>query len=288
MCFNSNVPKIPQDPNLRGVQGAAVGDIGGLGAYTPATQSVFYNQQNNPFAAPAVQGAQTAGAAGINQGNVNLNNATQFQGIPQSILPFVQSTLNTGFDPQNALYNQQHQANTDFTNAALSQRGLGSTPWGAGVSSMSDQYFNTNWLDTLLGRQSTAANTAGSLIGSAGTGATTGAGLGAQGASQIAQGSALPYTVSTGINTDLSSFLPYLTSNQQQQLTDYLGYYGQANANNANAVNAGKAQDTASQFLGQGIGSGLSWLFGGSGGSGGFGSSIGGKLLSSGLPSFAV
>lgn len=279
MCFGSNVPSIPKDSNLGSVQGAAAGGIQSLGAYTPTTQSVFYNQQNNPYAGSAISGAQTAGADGVQQGGANLFNAGQFQGLPQQMLPFVQSALNTGFDPENALYAQQHQANTDFTNATLSQRGLGQTPWGAGVSATSDQQFNTNWLDTLLGRQATAAGTAGGLINSAGSAATTGAGLGAQGAQQIAQGSALPYTVSTGINQDLASFLPYLTSNQQQQIQDYLQYYSQANQNNSNTVQAGKAQDAANLAVGQGIGGGLSWLFGGSGGSGGFASSIGGKAL---------
>lgn len=279
MCFGSDVPKVPLDPNLGSAQSGAMSGIQGLGAYTPTTQSVFYNQQNNPFAGQAIGGAQAGGAATIGQGGANLANAGQFQGIPQSILPFVQSTLNTGFDPQNALYGQKHQENTDFTNAALSQRGLGATPWGVGVQSMSDQYFNTNWLDTLLGRQQTAANTAGGLIGAAGNAANTGASLGAQGAGQLASGAALPYSVSTGINTDLAGFLPYLTSNQQQQVNDYLNYYGAANQNTANAVAAGKARDTAGQFLGQGIGGGLSWLFGGSGGQGGFGSSLGGRGL---------
>lgn len=279
MCFDSNVPKVPLDPNLGAVQGSAYGATQGLGAYTPATQSVFYNQQNNPYTGQAIQGAQAGGAAMQGQGTTNLSNASTFQGLPSSLLPFAQQTLQTGFDPQNALYGQKHQANTDFTNAALSQRGLGATPWGAGVSAMSDQYFNTNWLDTLLGRQQTAANTAGSLVGTAGNAATMGAGLGAQGAQQLAAGGALPYQVSTGINTDLAGFLPYLTSNQQQQIQDYLQYYGQANQNTANAVNAGKAQDAANLALGQGIGGGLSWLFGGSGGSGGYGSSIGGRGL---------
>jgi hypothetical protein len=270
---------MPTDPNLGAVQGGAAGNIQGLGAYNQPTQQLFYNQQQNPFAAPAIQGAQAGGAATMAQGGANLNNANAFQGIPQSLLPFVQSTLNTGFDPQNALYGQQHQANTDFTNAALSQRGLGATPWGAGVSSMSDQYFNTNWLNTLLGRQQTAAGTAGQLLGAGEGAATTGANLGQTGAGQLAFGAAMPYEVSTGINTDLASFLPYLTSNQQQQIGDYLNYYGQANQNNANAINAGKAQDAANLAMGQGIGGGLSWLFGGSGGTGGFANSLGAKLF---------
>lgn len=277
--MGSNVPSVPLDPNLGRVQGQTASGIGDLSAYTPTTQSVFYNQQNNPYAGAAVAGAQTGGAATTQQGATNLANAGQFQGIPQSMLPFIQSTLNTGFDPQNQLRQQLQQENTDFTNAALSQRGLGSTPWAAGVSATSNQQFGTNWLDTLLGRQQTAANTAGSLVTGASNAASEGANLGSIGAGQLVAGAGLPYAVSTGINTDLASFIPYLTSNQQQQLTDYLNYYGAANQNNANAVQAGQAQDKANMALGTGIGQGLGFLFGGSGGSGGFANSIGGKML---------
>jgi len=255
----SSVPNVPMDPNLGSAQSGAISGIQGLGQYTPQFQSLYYNQANNPGVTGAMQGAQAGGQALQAQGAQNIGTSNMFAGVPGQLSPAIQATLNTAYDPQQQLYGQEHQANTDFTNATLASSGLGFTPWAAGVGAQSDQYFNTNWLQSQLGREQTGANTIAGLLG-AGTGAaTTGAALGAQGAGQIAQGGALPYQTQTGINTDLAQFLPLLTANQQQQLQDYLSYYSAANANTANAVQAGMANN---QYA-TGIGSGLGALFGG-------------------------
>lgn len=279
MCLGSNVPNVPMDPNLGGAQAGAYGGTQGLGAYTQPTQQIYYNQAGNPYGGGAITGATQAGTALQQGGQATLDNAGAFTGAAQGVLPYASEALTTGFDPQLALYGQEHQANTDFTNAALSQRGLGATPWGAGVSSMSDQYFNTNWLQTQLNREQTGANTAAGLYGAGEGLAKTGAGLYSMGAGQIAEGGALPYQVSTGINRDLASFIPYLTSNQQNQINDYLNYYGTANQNTQNAINAGRARDLAGQYIGTAIGSGISSLMPSGGGfnpsGGGGGSAIG-------------
>lgn len=267
MCFggDSNVPTVPLDPNLGKVQGATYDATAGLSAYTPQTQSIFYNQQSNPYAAPAIQGAGVAGQAGQQLGGQTLNNSQQFAGVPTQLAPYIQQTLNTAYDPQSALYNQYRQQNQDTTNADLASRGLAYSPYGAGVAATSNQQFDTNWLQTLLNREQTGMNTAATGIQAGEGAANTASTLGQAGVTDIAQGAALPYTVSTGINQDLASTVPFLTSNQQQQIGDYLGYYGQANANTANSIAAGKAQDQADQALGQGIGTLMGNLFSGTG-----------------------
>lgn len=235
-------------------QSGAINSIQGMGAYTPEIQSAYYNQADNPYTMGAIQGAQAGGQAMQGQGYQNVNTANYLSNIPQQLNPAVMATLNTAYDPQRDLYNQQHQANADYTNASLAQSGLSYTPWASGVGATSDQNFNTNWQATQLGREQTGANTVASLLGAGGTAATTGAQLGQTGATQIAQGGAMPYTTQTGINTDTTAMLPYLTSNQQQQAQDYTAYYNAANANTANATAAGQANNQYMTGIGQGLG----------------------------------
>lgn len=276
MCFggSSAVPSIPLDPNLQGVQNSAYSGTQSLGQYTPQTQGIYYNQANNPYAAAAQAGAGQAGALGVQQGQQNIASAGQFAGVPSQLSPAIAQTLQTAYDPQQALYNQYSQQSQDQTNAGLAQRGLQYSPYGAGVAATAGQQFDTNWLQTQLGREQTGANTIASLLG-AGTGAAqAGAQLGNAGVQQVQSGTALPYTVATGMNQDLAQTVPFLTSNQQQQLQDYMSYYGAANTNSANAVNAGAAIDKSNQALGQGIGSLLGNLFGGGGGQAGAGTQL--------------
>jgi hypothetical protein len=261
---DSNVKSVPQDPYQGVAQSGAINGINGLGSAIGANQNAYYTAANNAatYGQSAIQGAGQAGAAGVGVGQNAVNNSNILSAIPQSVLPFIQSTLNQGFDPQSALYNQQHQQNTDATNAGLAARGLTTSPWAAGVAADSDQKFNTNWQATLLDRENTAANTASTLAGTAGGAATTAANVGAAGANDIATGTSLPYTTAQGIDKDLASFLPFLTSVQQQQIADYLGYGQNATAQDNASTNAGRAQDQADQAFGQGLGSLLSSLFG--------------------------
>ena len=253
--MSSSVPNVPMDPNLGAAQSGAMSNISNQAQYTPQFQQAYYNQASNPYAGQAVQGAQAGGQAMQAQGAQNLSNANYMSNIPQQLSPALQATLNTAYDPQMALYNQQHQANADYTNASLAQSGLSFTPWASGVGATSDQTFNTNWLQSQLGREQTGAATIAQLLGAGGTAAQTGAALGNQGATQIAQGAAMPYTAQTGINADTAQFLPYLTSNQQQQAQDYINYYGAATANTNAATQAGQANNQYASSIGSGLGS---------------------------------
>ncbi len=253
--MGSNVSSVPTDPNMGAAQSGAVNTIQGMGAYTPEIQSAYYNQANNPYTTGAIQGAQAGGQAMQSQGYQNVNTANYLSNVPQQLNPAVMATLNTAYDPQNALYASESQHNMDQSNAQLAQAGLSYTPWASGVLADSNQSFNTNWEATQLGREQTGANTVASLLGAGGTAATTGAQLGQTGATQIAQGGAMPYTTQTGINTDTANMLPYLTSNQQQQAQDYTAYYNAANANTANATAAGQANNSYATNIGSGVGS---------------------------------
>ena len=255
----SSVPNIPT-ANTGATNAAITGGIQGMGAYTPANQAIYFNQLNNPYTMQAQAGAATSGAAQTAQGQANLSNAGILQSVPQQLNPAIAQTLSTAYDPQRALYETERQASTDFTNVDLASRGLGSSPWGTGIASESDQTFNTNWLQSQLGREQSGAGTIAQLLGAGGGAAQTGAGLGQQGAQQLLSGASQPYLTATGINTNLAQTLPFLTGIQQQQLTDYLAQYGAENQQNQTAVQAGMANNQYATGIGQGIGSGLAGL----------------------------
>jgi hypothetical protein len=175
MSGGANLPSQPQQAyQYQSQPQADAGAIGGIGSLN-----------TNPNASYASGAATQAG-----------NNLTA---TGQSFLPYAQQTLQTGFDPQNALYAQQFQQSQDQNNVAQAQSGVANTPYGAGITDQNNQNFNINWQNQQLGRQQTAANTASTLSGAAGNAATTG----------------------TGIGQSVSTFN---NQAQQQQIQDFLAY----------------------------------------------------------------
>jgi hypothetical protein len=264
--FGAQQPQAPSPAympqNLPGADAGAYGGIQGLNPTIAGATGAAGQIANNPFASSYQSNAGAVGAAGMGAG-------ANILGTAQSYLPYAQQTLQTAYDPQNALYAQQYQANNDAVNASLSSRGLGTTPYGAGVQSTSDQQFNTNWLQTQLQRQATGAQTAGSLLNSAGTGSTTGLNLATAGA-------ALPYQTANTIGQNSLSAYGTLAGIQNPQIADYLQYLGLGNQtagvnnqNYANQITAQQNQFNQQQMLGQNLGksiSGLGTAYGGSGG----------------------
>lgn len=72
--------------------------------------------------------------------------------------------LNTGFDPQNALFNRTQQQVLDQSNVANAMAGLGGTPYGASTNANALSNFDINWQNNLLNRQTTAAGAASPLL----------------------------------------------------------------------------------------------------------------------------
>jgi len=155
--FGGNNAPTPPPPsympqNLPGADQGAFSGINALPGYNTAAQTLPYAQNtfqslyNNPYApqyqASANAIAPYATAAGGQQygAGSNLINAGQ------SYLPFAQQTLQTGFDPQQALYSQMFQQNTDQTRAAEAARGIAMSPYGAGVENQSNLNFNNQSL----------------------------------------------------------------------------------------------------------------------------------------------
>ena len=215
---------------------------------------------NNPYGQQYQQGAGVTGAAGVGGGANVFNTA-------QSFLPYAQQTLQTGFDPQNALYNQQFQLQTDQDRAAQAARGIATSPYGAGVENKANSDFNIAWQNAQLQRQSMAGQTASGLLGAAGTGTTTGL-------NTMLQGTQLPYSTYNSIQgaglTALGAYgqqgaLGTTTANTQiADLLQYLGLGNQSaavnNQNYANQITAQNNQFNQQQTLGKNLGSSLTGL----------------------------
>lgn len=260
--------------NLAGADQGAYSGISGLGQYNTAGQStgqygqITQNLVNNPYAQGYQQSANAIAPYATGAG-ANLLTAGQ------SMLPYAQQTLQTGFDPQNALYAQQFQQNTDQMRAAQAARGIATTPYGAGVENQGNINFNNQWQNQQLQRQATAAGTANALTSGAGTATTTGL-------NTLQQGAQLPYATANTIGgnqqTALNAYGQYgstATSTAQQQIADFLQYLGLGNqassvqnSQYASQLTGQNQQFNQQQTLGKNLGSSLSGLgtyFGGSG-----------------------
>jgi len=105
-------------------------------------------------------GSMIPGAAASGQPAFNAGQQTYNQ-----LQPFITQALTQGFDPQGQLYAQQFQQNTDQANAANAMAGLGTSPYGAGLTQQANQNFNLEWQNNLLNRMTQGAGAASTLAG---------------------------------------------------------------------------------------------------------------------------
>lgn len=288
----SNQPAAPppayMPQNLPGADAGAYGAISNLPNYNAAGQTlgqyggITQNLVNNPYASLYQGGANNIAPWATGAGGQQYGAGSNLINAGQSYLPYAQQTLQTGFDPQAALYKQLFQQNTDQTRAGEAARGLAMTPYGAGVENQSNINFNNQWQNQQLARQGQATTTAGQLTSSAGGALNTGTAGQTAGLNTMLQGASLPYstanTIGTGQQTALNAYGQYgtgATSTAQQQIADFLQYLGVGNQtagvnnqNYANQLTAQNQQFNQSQTLGKNLGSAFSGLgsyFGNSG-----------------------
>jgi hypothetical protein len=292
----SNVQLPPQFnmPNMSGAANNAYSGIGGLQPYTdlassalPYAQSTFQNLYNNPYAGQAQQGAGTASGLGQNAALNAYGTGGQLTGAGMSLMPYAQNIMQTGFDPQNALYARMQQQVQDQTRAGLEARGVDSTPYGAGIEGQQMSNFNIDWQNQQLQRQATAAGAAGGLT-TAGAGvANLGTGIQNQAPGQYATASAMPYATAAGIGQGQNAAIgSYLGTGQAGQsianvpISDWMSYLqtgnqagGVANQQAQTALNQQQQGFQQNQIYGQQLGSALYGL-GQGGGSSPFASSF--------------
>lgn len=240
----------------QGVTGTGVGVGGGVtgggyyGSMLPYAQQLFQQQYNNPYATGY---QQAANLAGLESGSL----AGQYLGGAQNLMGAGNQLYQTGFDPQQALYNRLQQQNMEQQNAIAAQRGVAMSPYGAGLAQQANQNFNIDWQNQQLNRQleaargMTGAYTGGTVLGGAGINAQIGAGQ-------------LPYQAQQGI-----------TGGQQQAMQNYYGniqpyfgamtdlanqqraYLGLGQTASQNALSAAQQQNAINQANAYGISSGI-------------------------------
>lgn len=220
-----------------------------VNGYAPAVsqQAQGLTQQfiNNPYQGAAQTGAGQAGAYGTGTVVPQMQQAAGAQ--QQAGL----QALQTGFDPQNALYARQFQQMQDQQNATNSMNGVSGTPYGAGISGDASRNFNLDWLNNQQTRQNagiTAANSAFSGAQGSGTGAiNTQVSASGLPASTYGQNLASDLSALSGQNTAVGGATDIGNQNLSQILS-YLGY--------ANTAQTGKQKESDSTFssLGSALG----------------------------------
>jgi hypothetical protein len=286
-------PPMFQMPNMGQAAGNAFSQIGGLGQFgnlgssvLPQAQQTSQNLYNNPFASQGLQGAQQgagmggqAAMTGFNTGAGMVGEGQGLMGAGNSLIPYASQIMQSGFDPQQQLYNRTLQQVQDQTRAGEASRGIATTPYGAGLENQATENFNIDWQNQQLGRQATAAGAAGGLVGQGANVAGQGAGIQGQGVNmmnqapgQMVQSAMLPYAtysdIGQGQNNALTSLLGIGSQGQGlanlpiQDLLSYLGVGNQAggvaNQNFNNQLGqANQAWNQQGQFA-QGIGSAAS------------------------------
>lgn len=280
----SNQPPPPppayMPQNLGGADTGAYGGISNLPSYNAAGQTlpqygtITQGLVNNPYANLYQASANGIAPYATGAGGQQYGAGSNLINAGQSYLPYAQQTLQTGFDPQQALYKQMFQQNTDQTRAAEAARGIATTPYGAGLEDQSNLNFNNQWQNQQLARQGQAATTAGALTGAAGGALTTGAGGQTTGLNTMLQGASLPYatanTIGTGQQTALNAYGQYgagASTTAQKQIADFLQYLGLGdqsasvqNSQYATQLTGQNQAFTQQQTLGKNLGSSLSGL----------------------------
>ena len=236
------------------------------GFTNPNNTSAYNNLIGNPYGGSVVPGAQQGSAYTMNSLIPQLTaGANQLFGLGQQITPYANQALQTGFDPQTSLYNQQYQQMQDQTNAINAMNGVAGSPYGAGLSAQASQNFNTNWQNQQLQRQATAAQTYGNLQGTAGQALAGASNAGSAVPGLYTSAGSAPYTAYQGLqNNNLNASNAYSgaigTAAQPSislmaPLLSYLGLAPGFTGANTTAANSAFNQG---QTIGGNIGSGIS------------------------------
>ena len=118
--------------------------------FNPGYGQVVGGLESNPYYNTAIAGAQQGA-------QLSMSGANQLQGAGTGI-------LQSGFDPQSALFNRGQQQTLDQSNAVNAMSGLAGTPYGASVSSNALGNYDINWQNQQLNRQTQAGAAASPLL----------------------------------------------------------------------------------------------------------------------------
>lgn len=259
----AGIANIQQNPQLQNIYNQAQGSLG----YIPASPS-GYNPQQIVQSGQNIQGA----AAQLPQSSTNVYSAIQgMPGMASDVsaasqgLPYMaQQIYQTGFDPQNALFNQLQQQVADQTGSIEAMQGLGGTPYAAGLEAQNLANFDTAWQNNLLNRETQAGQSAnqllqgyagdqtaaGGILGQYGQGALQSGQLAQQYGQLLAQGAdvmAQAPQMQSMISNALQSMASMPIQQQQQAVADQLQYLSTGNQAESVGVQAQGVANQAAQ-----------------------------------------
>lgn len=196
---------------------------------------------NNPYT-PGMQTAANAAGTSLNKvGNAATAGSQNVTQNANAAIPYGNQILDTAFDPQHNLYDRELQQTQDQARAASSAAGLGTSGVGVGMENQAVNNFNLDWQDRQLGRENQGIQGYDSLLSSILSSLTGGTNLGQQGATDVAQGGALPWqTANAGPEASLGA-LGQAQGLTQQSLADILSYLG-IGTDASNAANTSAKQ----------------------------------------------
>lgn len=260
-------------PTAQGTADAGYQDIfsrlygagsGEAGATLPFARQISGDLLNNPYSNYMVDTANDAARYSVDtlapmyqQGGAALNESGR------GALPYASRILESGFDPQNALYDRELGRLRDAAGVSAARYGI-TGPYAAGVENQAVNNFNLDWGDRQLGRQNQAITGYGNAVNSAGRAIGGGADIAGQSVPAMTAGGALPYstyrTPLTNQLGDLGNIVNY--SNMQYglplQTANLLqSYMGLGQTANANATNAALSQYYQNQQTGNQLGASL-------------------------------
>jgi hypothetical protein len=217
-------------------QGAGQLASAGSQLYGQASQGygqLYGNVVSNPYAAQAQQGAGQVAALGQGVAGGQLQGAAGLQGAGNQALGLTNSVIQTGFDPQGALYNRNLASTMDSQNVANAQNGVAGSPFAAGINGQTAANFNLDWANNQQARQASAISALGSLNSTAQgdySGAST---LGNQGLSTLSSSSNAPNATYLAQQQSIEAALNALVQGTdaslaptQQSIGDYGSYLG--------------------------------------------------------------
>ena len=187
-----------------------------------------------------------------------------------ALAPYVTQALQTGFDPQNQLYNQQFALQQQQNLAGEAMAGVGQSPYAAGLTAQGNNNFNIDWQNQQLARQAQAAQTATGLsstaMGDLSGGINdylSGLGLGVSSAEGLTGAAGNAYTQAAGLNAQqVAQYLAYLNASTQNAAAASGEQIGALNAGTSlyGATNQGNLAQQ--QLLGSALGGlgSLGWI----------------------------
>lgn len=262
------------DTNVQALEGNLYNqDITNQNALTSQYQQQTQQLLNNPYAAGAQQSANDIAAMGVPIANASFAGASNLQGMGNTLVPYASQILQTGFDPQNALYNRTQQQITDQANAQNAMSGLSGSPYGAGVANQASQNFNIDWQNQQESRQAQALSAYGGAISSTGAAYSGAQGLADQGLNTLQTTGQLPYQTYQGQGQNniaaLNSLAAGYTAAQQPTenlINNYNSYLQLGQSATGQALQGQQQGFNQGQTVGSNIGQGLSGLTSSAGG----------------------